>query len=421
MDLRSLGRLFLEKANKADDEIIYLQEQVKFYEEAISDLENGKISSVAKNIVYTKYRLEVNKKNISQILSTLKTDIFVIKERIKLVDKRYKECRTVYECLEYRQVLYPYLIDFIKDELMKEKYDSVELIKIMEKIKIFNANIEYYQNKRLRSRDLHLILNMLNQGYEDIPESESSLDLDNFLASLKQMIMESDIDNLETIFELTGFYEYITKSSDLRYVYSELLRFLQRKIYELISILKNTEYYFDIENLQEIKNEYKVLYEKYMFVRNKLDEVKVISEDIEEEQEIKEEVINKLYYASNSSDPSKCYFIRDLHLIREESLEKSWELLSKFKRGEAVSVKRLNYNRGSFIELRFDQVRIILKPMNERNYAVLGIFIKKSDNLKQAYDLIFDRPIPEINDEYSFLVEEKIDEYVKTNSRKGSR
>ena len=127
---------------------------------------------------------------------------------------------------------------------------------------------------------------------------------------------------------------------------------------------------------------------------------------------------NKLYYATNSAEPEKSYFYRDLTAIREESLNKIWQMLIAFKNGDKQNVKHIN---NGYIELKHDQIRIIIKLLGNNNYSVEGVFIKKSDNLIDVYHKMYERPVAIVNDEYAEAVEASCQDYVFANARVGTR
>ena len=51
----------------------------------------------------------------------------------------------------------------------------------------------------------------------------------------------------------------------------------------------------------------------------------------------------------------------------------------------------------------------------------MGVFIKKSDNNRSAYNNILARPLASIDDEYSREVENYYMDYIENNKRSGSR
>lgn len=432
MNLKEVSDLFREKAGKYNQEITNNEKEIKFYEKVIKDLENKHLSLPAQKLLYEKYRLKLTKDNLEVMLNTIKTDLFVLKEKLKITQEKYKLCCFAVHALGYKQVALPFLIDFMNAELRKSKVSEVELIKINEKIKIHNANVRHNERNAILGADLHLIIDMLNQGYEEIEviENKNAEKLDAIIEKLNMVIDKDDLASINDNFNLEEMYGNVYEIKDFKYIYTEILRHIQTKIYELINLLKQEEYYFDIETLKIIKEEYKNFYNKYMFIRERIDALNVeiaMQEDMALEDESRLEEIPeenaidsyKLYYASNSDDPTRCFFMRDLSSIREESLPRIWQLLTSFKAKEKITIKHLGVS--NYLEIKDDQIRIILKPLNGENYSVEGVFIKKSDNLKEAYQNMFKRPIAEINDEYSQAVEEQLTKFVEEKGRKGTR
>ena len=55
-----------------------LQEEKEILVEAIKDLENGKVSEIAKDLLYDKYRILLTPYNTKDLLPTLKNDLFMM-------------------------------------------------------------------------------------------------------------------------------------------------------------------------------------------------------------------------------------------------------------------------------------------------------------------------------------------------------
>ena len=426
MTLKDVSILFLEKNDNLSEKIALLIEEEKIYEEAINDLETGYLSKISQKLLYDKYRIYLTKGNSEKMLNTLKTDLFVINEKLTILKRKKVSSLAVYNALSYRQLIKPNLMSFIRDELENYGLNDVEIMKINEKIKIHNSNIMHYQKNSLRSDDFKIILEMLNHGIEYYPKVkvDRSNDLDLVAAKLKKVIDGDPLSLIKDNLDLETMYQNIYSEEEIKYLYTELLRHSQNRLFDLIQVLKNKEYYYDIEALQAIKTDYKVLIEKILFLRDKINCLSMHKdENITYEQEkIVAEDVNKLYYSSNSFEPSKCYFMKDIESIREESLERIADLLDSFKKGETLNIKALSSNKKeSFIEIKDDQIRIVLQPINNHLYSVMGVFIKKSDNLRDTYRNIFNRPVADVNDEFSLLVEEIFKDYVKENARKGTR
>lgn len=402
-----------------------LQEEREILEESLKDLEKGKISPKAKDIVYDKYRLSLNPYNFKDFLSTLKNDLFIVDTNLTILNNILTSTINAYQALHYHKILSPNLMTFVKNRLLKEKLNDLDIIKTMEFIKIHNAKCHEDKSISLSSDDLYLVLNMLNSGYEEIKiEPMNNEKLENYIKAVINAIESNPISSITNILQ---FGNLTLKEQE--YVFKKVLKYYQDEIYSLIILLKDKEFYFNISILQSIKEEYKILYQKYMLIRKKLDDLlfnKLEKQDIELDPEITEKSQNineggvHLYYSTNSIDPMKCYFVKDIQKMREESYSAILDMIDTFTSGNAKNAKYLSTN-SNFMELKNDQIRIVLKPMGNNNYSVQGVFIKKSDNDRLTYNNMFNRPIATIDDEYSRKVEQYYEEYLQENRRKGSR
>ena len=118
---------------------------------------------------------------------------------------------------------------------------------------------------------------MINSGYEEIKiEPIYSEKLENAIKSTINAIESNPISNVEDILHLDNL---IFKEQE--YVLKRVLKYYQDEIYALITLLKDKEAYFNISTLQSIKEEYKVLYQKYMFIRKKLDDIALNKKEIQ--------------------------------------------------------------------------------------------------------------------------------------------
>lgn len=262
MHLIDVQNLFYNDNLYYKSEINYLNKQIELYKRALSDLENKKVSQIVKDLIYEKYHIS-NNRNIDVLHGILKNDLFTLEKRLELINKKYSMSLSIYNAIKYRQTITPDMIAAIKEKLIEEKVKDVDLIKIMELINVRNGHVLVNEEKAIFSEDLFLVLNMLNSGFEEIDvtmNTDESLD-----EEITKIINELDSTNITTL-DLSKY-----KKEEQIYIYKRLLVFYQDKIYNLIEVLKNKEYYFDIELLQQIKDEYKETYAIYIFIRNELD------------------------------------------------------------------------------------------------------------------------------------------------------
>lgn len=415
MHLIDVQNLFYNDNLYYKSEINYLNKQIELYKRALSDLENKKVSQIVKDLIYEKYHIS-NNRNIDILYGILRNDLFTLEKRLELINKKYSMSLSIYNAIKYRQTITPDMIAAIKEKLIEEKVKDVDLIKIMELIKVRNGNILVNEKNAIFSEDLFLVINMLNSGFEqiDVPVNNNKL-LEHDISNAINVINNNSLTIIDSVLDFSKY-----NIQEQEYIYKRLLVYYQDKIYNLIEVLKNKEYYFDIELLKQIKDEYKELYYVYMFLRNRLDSLTIVQDEtvLINLSTDEEDNVRTLYYSSNSEDASKCYFIKDLKEIREEANFTILDLIRNFKLGDNRDIKIIT---NGFIELKHDQIRIILKPIGKNNYSVMGVFIKKSDNDSKTYKKLFDRPIAIKDDEYSKLVEEYYIDYLESNKRKGTR
>lgn len=262
MHLIDVQNLFCNDISYYKKEISYLNKQIELYKRALSDLENKKVSQIVKDLIYEKYHIS-NNRNIDILYGILKNDLFTLEKRLELINKKYSMSLSIYNAIKYRQIITPDMINAIKEKLIEEKVKDADLIKIMELINVRNGHVLVNEEKAIFSEDLFLVLNMLNSGFEEIDvtmNTDESLD-----EEITKIINELDSANITTL-DLSKY-----KKEEQIYIYKRLLLYYQDKIYNLIEVLKNKEYYFDIELLQQIKDEYKETYAIYIFIRNELD------------------------------------------------------------------------------------------------------------------------------------------------------
>lgn len=270
MHLIDVQNLFCNDISYYKKEISYLNKQIELYKRALSDLENKKVSQIVKDLIYEKYHIS-NNRNIDVLHGILKNDLFTLEKRLELINKKYSMSLSIYNAIKYRQIITPDMINAIKEKLIEEKVKDADLIKIMELINVRNGNILVNEKNAIFSEDLFLVINMLNSGFEEIDvtmNTDESLD-----EEITKIINELDSTNITTL-DLSKY-----KKEEQIYIYKRLLLYYQDKIYNLIEVLKNKEYYFDIELLQQIKDEYKETYAIYIFIRNELDALNLEEND----------------------------------------------------------------------------------------------------------------------------------------------
>lgn len=245
-----------------------LEERVWSYKKAIESLEKKDITKNATRLLYDHHRLIITPYNIKEMIDVLKNDLFILETELNIIKKNLELSKTIYNALVYRQIISPSLMNFLKNRLLKENIDDITLIKTMEYIKIHNTQAHSEKANSISSKELYLILNMLNQGYEEIiiEPYENVEKLEEIIANSINIIENNPLSIVYNNLILDNL-----SHTEKEYIYKRILKYYQNRIFDLINILKDKEFYFSISTLQSIKEEYKELYQKYMYIRTQLD------------------------------------------------------------------------------------------------------------------------------------------------------
>lgn len=109
------------------------------------------------------------------------------------------------------------------------------------------------------------------------------------------------------------------------------------------------------------------------------------------------------------------------------------ELISNFVSGKNAKgeVKHLKNNGKlvGFMELKYDQVRIVFKHIKNNIYNVVGVFAKKANNDMTMYQTMANRMIPDVTTEEKLnkqlelgeIILKQLTNLVEVKSRKGTR
>lgn len=365
------------------------------------------------------------KKLISNLLYKFRLDVeFEINKyeniyRSLLTNEEIITTRKIISSLKYKQNITDKQKEFITKRLEKANINIKDIIIILEKINIHNAEILKSKGVKIRYADLYSLINLLNLGYEKIELNNiKNPAVDEFC---KKFVDTLDNSPVEMIKELLNSLSYYPKDV-LEYIYKKILIYYQNSMFDTIETLKDDNCYFDNDIISIIKDDYYELYRRYVIVRDALDELYKIEEVVEtvEEEKIEEEKIHLYYSTNNMDEANKCWFIKDLMDIREESLERILADINEFKKGTSNKLKPLKGKHG-FSEIKDDQIRIIFKPIGLSQAIIMGVFIKKDTNDRDMFNKLTERSLELTSEEYNKEVEEFFTNYIKENSRKGTR
>ena len=209
--------------------------------------------------------------------------------------------------------------------------------------------------------------------------------------------------------------------------------------FDYCKILFDISIYRDKESRYEAIETYNEYLDKYLLIRdyyNKITDIE-LNDEVENLEELEEfdepiDAINprRLIFSHPASNPTKSRLIDDLKDVPEEYFERVQSLLESF----IVHKKKIksftnDRNKKGFVELKDDQVRIVMKHTTNNIYCVMGVFAKKANNDRKMYRTMCNRTVTDIitkekeNQELALgeLTMQELARIVKEKARKGSR
>ena len=222
------------------------------------------------------------------------------------------------------------------------------------------------------------------------------------------------------------------------YVIIKVLNNFNEELISYYQLLLDKETYSKISNRREIIEDYYTELIRYLVVRdyyNKYNEVIIDEEDItltdEEEKKLQEE--KRLIFSTSLANPTKAKIIGDMDSVPYEYYDTVLELINNFISGKNASgeLKHLKNNKKlvGFMELKYDQVRIVFKHIKNNIYNVVGVFAKKANNDMTMYQTMANRMIPDVTTEEKLnkqlelgeITLKQLTDLVEVKRRKGTR
>lgn len=278
------------------------------------------------------------------------------------------------------------------------------------------------------------IPNILNAGFEELPNVQISFDKKNALQKTIDEILryEDSVSDEELIEIIETYKKYNLEDNEFNYIIVKIMGRYIDDMLEYYSMLLDKEIYSRRAEREEIKRSYYGILKKYVALRKyyyELNEVTPTDDNVNEEETKQQKIFIYSHGNNNSTTPS---ILNDLDDVRMEDYEHIGELLSQFKNGSIPlgKVKRLSSNLSrSLSEIKDDQTRIIIKHVRDNIYNICGVFIKKDNNDVKMYRKISSRPVPSVNTakeldtelKISKYTENKIEELIIVKGRKNTR
>lgn len=322
--------------------------------------------------------------------------------------------------------------------------DNKEELMLINEIELYNRSISTNKDN-VREQQYYTSLyekipNILDSGFQEHDKIQVSQDrrsmLDKFANEIYNYSNDYSID--ETISCIESYRKYNLSDDEYNYIIVKVLdKYLDDLMFYYQCLLEK-EVYSHIKDRKETINSYYILLDRYLYLREyyeKINEVYVDENSEVDNKELLDKSIDKrLIFTHSNSDIAKAKIITDMDDIPYEYYDKVIDLLNGFRYGELTRneikpFRTTHKKMTNYFELRDDQVRIVMKHISNNIYCVMGVFTKKSDNLRKEYCNMTSRSVPNVDSEdrlnlylqLSEKVLEELESKVNEYSRKGTR
>lgn len=286
------------------------------------------------------------------------------------------------------------------------------------------------------------IPNILTIGFQEIEDIEVSKDrrntLDDFAKEIMNLIKYIEKEQIVELIE--NYKRYNIDNNEYNYIIVKVLNSYLDDLITLYTLLLEKEIYTKRTQRIDVVKEYYTVLERYVTIMNYYNKITEYTssndntdEELEEETNINNSEEKRLIYSRSETVVTKAKILSDMSDIPYEYYDTVYDLITRFKSG-TISTKEVkilpNKQRlRGHLELKHDQVRILLKHVKDNIYDVLGVFAKKANNDMNAYRILMSRPTPDISTEDKLIMqlelakhtEEELAKLVKEKSRKNGR
>ena len=324
--------------------------------------------------------------------------------------------------------------------------DNKEELLMINEIELHNRNVAVRRANSKKygeyaERLYERIPNILQAGFQEHDEIQvlgnRKGTLDKFVKEIIATIKDMGSDEIEYVIE--SYKKYKIDDNEYNDIINGVMNSYVSDLLVFYQYLLDKEVYSDRSERNQVVKEYYMILDKYLWIRSyyeKINEIDLVLVDNDNNDELYCDDSNdkQLIFAHSNVNISKSRIISDMGSVPHEYYERVYELINglkknTLKRKEVTSFTSINRDMASFFELRDDQIRIIVKHMDSDIYCIMGVFVKKSDNLRSAYKSMVSRELPNISsdDKKQMYIElgkkdmEELEEFVSNNKRKGTR
>jgi len=381
---------------------------------------------------------------ISDYNETLEEKEYLELELIEIEELKASAQRVKNSLKYHKPILNPEL-DIKNIKKILNQLESNKTITNKEEV-LFINELEFYNEMILSEKTIeeeqiittmlyNEIPNIVNAGFQFFEPIEVSTNKKTKLDIHATDLFESTKNyNKEEVLELLEKYKkYNLEDNEYNYIVLKILDEYTEELIELYKLMLDSTIYRDKENLKEVIGNYYDMLDRYIIIQNYFNIENEYTPEENEPIDIDYKSEKKFIFSHSNTNITKSRLISDMDDIPYEYYDRVLDLMTRFKNGTigTKEFKALKNNQKfkGHLELRYDQVRIILKHVKDNIYNVLGVFAKKANNDMTMYGRIINRMIPDIdtNDklttqlEIAVHTEEELEKLVREKARKGTR
>lgn len=257
--------------------------------------------------------------------------------------------------------------------------------------KIIRYNIGKANTLRNELKKMDSVVKSSN-NQEEIKLSEKSIEV--AVEEKEEETEEYEYYYLNIIDELTQ--SEVTDNEELKEILISNLPSTENKNYiNIVNRIKlefiKEAYEYEKLNEEETDIEYKEMIDKeitfYKEIIKMIDYI--LTDELDTSIENSSKIDNHLIFLRTHN--GSIYAENDLLSIKEEYYESFKELLESIKNGTFKNVKRFNKNNrilGGISEVKGFKTRVVFDRIGKNKYAIINIFIKKTDNDKGYQELL---------------------------------
>lgn len=359
--------------------------------------------------LYQKETFMILKKEIYEDYQTIKNSASLLKKQIN------NRSTMVYFLKKDKYLLSKKLI-LNKNKYEKDiisYYETKGILSMKECIILLNE-IDCY-NKNLGSNPLnnevvsyHEVTNILNAGFEmfDVievfPDRKVILDkrVENLLNSINTLTKSEFLEELNNYEKFCEFKEFI-------YLINELIKKTLFDVISFYELLLDKGIYYDYSTKRDAIDEYNARLDKYLFLRDYYHSLENnVVEEIPVEEEETEFLDRRVIFAHPPNSPTKARIFDDLKDITKENYQRVFDLIDDFLHGKINHKALVNSATiKGYVELKDDQIRVIMKHMKNSIYSIVGVATKKRDNDNKMLYNMAGRCITKIDTEEDMIRE----------------